>query len=270
MSIGGKTLQLAREGLFPVVSPGRRTATGLAVSGTLQGEGKLAGIPSLFLRLYGCNLNCVWQLDNGTLCPCDTPSAIMPNMPVTPVAVETLAQTIAENIGILRHLVISGGEPFLQAQNLSQLLELLKAAIPDLHITIETNGTLFHRHTAELSDLISISPKLLSAARGNPKKGKSAVCLPVLQEFLSLRYTNNHPDIQLKFVVAEAQDEREISEILRQLHHFTSYDLLVMPLGATPEVLASTIPLALEMAIRNGWRFCPRMHITLFGNKEGV
>jgi 7-carboxy-7-deazaguanine synthase len=45
---------------------------------------------------------------------------------------------------------------------------------------------------------------------------------------------------------------------------------LLMPMGATPEELNLSIPKTLEHCIRNGWRFCDRLHISLFGNKQGV
>ena len=78
-------------------------------------------------------------------------------------------------------------------------------------------------------------------------------------------------DVQLKFVIASAADQEEIerdyAEVLTMVE---PSDVLVMPLGATPEELARSQKAALDMAVRNGWRFGPRLHIDLFGNKEGT
>lgn len=65
-------------------------------------------------------------------------------------------------------------------------------------------------------------------------------------------------------------DVIEIQALLRQLDGWTNEDILLMPMGATPEELNLSIPKTLEHCIRNGWRFCDRLHISLFGNKQGV
>ena len=62
----------------------------------------------------------------------------------------------------------------------------------------------------------------------------------------------------------------EIQALLRQLDGWANEDILLMPMGATPEELNLSIPKTLEHCIRNGWRFCDRLHISLFGNKQGV
>jgi 7-carboxy-7-deazaguanine synthase len=258
-------IRLAREGLFPADG----ATTGLSVGGTIQGEGKLIGTPSMFLRLYGCNLNCVWKLPSGQLCPCDTPSAIKPGMPVTKVLVKDLAPKIIRTMPHLRHLVITGGEPFLQADAISLLIKNLRKHKSNLHITIETNGTLFHHALAEDADLLSISPKLSSAYHGADSSVKT-IEPEILQKFLSLRKHSEHPDIQLKFVVAEPADEEEIKKTVGSLKHISDDDIFLMPLGSNDTELQQTTATVLDIAIRNGWRFAPRLHIALFGNKEGV
>jgi 7-carboxy-7-deazaguanine synthase len=258
-------IRLAREGLFPADG----ATTGLSVGGTIQGEGKLMGTPSMFLRLYGCNLNCVWKLPSGELCPCDTPSAIKPGMPVTTIPVDDLAPKIIRAMPHLRHLVITGGEPFLQAEALTLLIKNLRKQKSNLHITIETNGTIFHHALAEETDLLSISPKLSSAFHGENSSVK-APDKEVLQKFLSLRKHSENTDVQLKFVVAEPSDEEEIRKTVGTLKHFSADDIFLMPLGSNETELQQTTTTVLEMAVRNSWRFAPRLHIALFGNKEGV
>lgn len=266
-------LRLAREEVFPIVKPGEvSSSTGLSFSGTIQGEGKLAGTPSLFLRLYGCNLNCQWVLPNGQRCPCDTPSAIKPGMPVSLQSVETVAKKVLDNMTHLRHLVVSGGEPMLQAQSLTALFHILKMARPDIHITVETNGTIFHQNIAQLIDLFSISPKLCSSEpEGGYPDAVQRVNIQVLQSFLDIRKENPKKDIQLKFVFSKPEDELEIKkDILDKLNYWTKDDVLLMPLGSNEQELKISTNIALNVALKNGWRYAPRLHIDLFGSGEGV
>ena len=263
-------LRLAREGLFPVVEDGETASTGLSVSGTLQGEGKLAGMPSLFLRLFGCNLNCHWRLPDGTISPCDTPSAIQSGMPVTKVPAEDLARRVAQNLGAISHLVITGGEPVLQADSLVVFLDYLHHYNPLVKVTMETNGTLFCEPLAQRLNLVSISPKLDSADAMGTMHRETRINTAVLQNYLDYRNSNPAMDLQLKFVIASEEDEKQVITILDTLHGYSGDDILLMPLGSDTAELAQTTTTVVGMAIRNGWRFAPRMHIALFGCGEGV
>ncbi len=263
-------LRLSREGVFPLSDGKNSTATGLNISGTIQGEGKLAGVPSLFLRLFGCNLDCVWELPSGVLCPCDTPSAIKPGMPVTTIEVNPLADTIAMAMPHLRHLVLTGGEPFLQAKAVTEMIHHLRKQKKELHVTIETNGTIYHEALVNAADLLSISPKLSSSIQDVRKDNTTRIDYTTLQQFLNIRNTHTKKDLQLKFVISHPDDEKEIKTILKNLHHYTKEDIFLMPLGSSGNELNETTCIALDMAVRNGWRFASRLHIDLFGNKEGV
>ena len=93
--------------------------------------------------------------------------------------------------------------------------------------------------------------------------------IPAIQSFIT-HACENKKDFQLKFVYSGENDVIEIQALLRQLDGWTNEDILLMPMGATPEELNLSIPKTLEHCIRNGWRFCDRLHISLFGNKQGV
>ena len=264
-------LRLSREGIFPITRNCKgesvERATGFTLPGTIQGEGKLAGTPSLFVRLQGCNLRCLWHLPDGTPCPCDTSHTWDVNGGRV-MSVEDIVRTIDLNIGKMRHVVITGGEPYLQPDGLSDLLLSLEER--GIHTTIETNG-LYGKMTKmggmPLANLTSISPKLTNSGLDAEGVERSAQGTGVLVHAAK----RAHGDVQVKFVISSAQDEDEIKEYFYlTLRILKPSDIIVMPLGSTTGQLAQTSPIALAMALRNGWRFGPRLHISLFGNKEGT
>src|SRR3954447_1293967 len=117
---------------------------------SIQGEGGLVGVPSVFVRTSGCNLRCSW---------CDTPyTSWKPegeDWPLDRILDAVLAHPA-------RHVVVTGGEPMI-APAMVELTQRLRAA--GLHITIETAGTVYHPVEC---DLMSISPKLANSTPDDP------------------------------------------------------------------------------------------------------
>ncbi len=282
-------LILSEEGVFPVVYDEKGQLikdcpkTGMQISGTVQGEGKLAGVPSLFIRLSGCNLRCIWQKEAGDFCGCDTSHASFFPKKTQTVDVSYVFNLVKHNIGNMRHVVITGGEPVLQQVVLAKLCQRIKEEL-ELHITIETNGTLFNEELCKWIDLFSISPKLRNSIPSPEKLAQYDIDysapfkmhaqkrynLEVLQSYIDLCNSSNK-ELQLKFVVGRNSDREEIiTDYLNKLTNYHKEDILLMPLGANVEELHQSSPLVLEMAIANGWRFTPRIHIELFGAKIGV
>ncbi len=168
---------------------------------SIQGEGKLMGIPSAFVRASGCNLRCVW---------CDTPYASW-QPEGEDVAVGEILERIARFPG--RHVVITGGEPMIMP-DLSELCEALK--VRGYHITIETAATVFEPVKV---DLTSLSPKLSNSTPTEREGGRFAraheekrLNVEVIQQFI-----DSSPDFQLKFVVCEPGDLGEIRDLLGRL-----------------------------------------------------
>ena len=258
-------IRLSREGVFPITRglDGRSlpTATGVASSGTIQGEGRLAGVPSLFVRLQGCNLRCRWWTADGRVVSCDT-SHTWDTGRGYEMEVEEVLELVRQNRGALRHVVVTGGEPMLQAVPLAALLEGLQHMA--MHTTVETNGTVADSEVVRHTDLMSISPKLSSS--GSKFEG--------LEE--SVRHLvglckESGSDIQLKFVVACEADEEEIKRrFAESLALVGAQDVFVMPMGISRSDLQDNGQLCLKMSLRNGWRFGPRLHIDLFGNREAT
>ena len=123
---------------------------------SLQGEGSLVGVPSVFVRTSGCNLRCTW---------CDTPYTSW-----RPEGGELTIAAIVERVSGFRaqHVVVTGGEPMI-APEIGALTKSLKAA--GLHITIETAGTVF---VPVVCDLMSISPKLANSTPHAREEGRWA------------------------------------------------------------------------------------------------
>jgi 7-carboxy-7-deazaguanine synthase len=280
---------LANEGVFPITKDKQgqplnsAPATGMKTAGTIQGEGKLAGVPSLFIRLAGCNLRCMWALPDSSFCRCDTPYASFEAEQDLQLDQDEIFALVRHNSDNLNHLVLTGGEPMLQHKQLALLAQRLKAEL-NLHLSIETNGTIFAEDVAQHIDMFSISPKL-SNSNPSPQKltayglkqngpltyhAEKRRNIEVLQKYIDFCNASGK-ELQLKFVVGQPDDYKEIKEdFLAHLKDWNPADILLMPLGATPEELKSTSSMVAEMAIKNGWRYAPRLHIDLFGPKSGV
>lgn len=276
-TIDKMNLHLAKDGIFPVTRDKagellkELPASGLLVPGTIQGEGKLNGIPSLFVRLAGCNLHCTWRTPAGGTCECDTAYAAYRVENGFTLAIEEAVRVIGHNRGNIDHIVITGGEPFLQAEAVGELCRQLKSMTP-FHITVETNATIFDEACARELDFFSMSPKLSGSVPPPPHAERhNTIRLnpEAIQSFIT--HARKHgKDFQLKFVYSNESDITEIKQLLARLKDWKKEDILLMPMGATPEKLRLTIPQTLEHCIRNGWRYCDRLHISLFGNKQGV
>lgn len=124
---------------------------------TLQGEGSLIGVPSVFVRLWGCDFSCPW---------CDTKGSWSPGSTWHEASVEEVIASVRRHR--LRHVVVTGGNPLLQADELADLLASLRVAWmekghgwrPPMHATVETQGSVFDEAIAHHVDLLSLSPKL--------------------------------------------------------------------------------------------------------------
>ena len=285
-----QSIRLVKNGIFPITKDangkelGSLPETGLSVPGTLQGEGKLLGMPVLFIRTAGCNLRCIWTLANGKLSICDTPYSSFDIKDSEVYSISKIIEVIKNNIGNLQHIVISGGEPMLQKDGLVNLCTELKNQF-DVHITVETNGTIFIDELSGLVDLFSLSPKLSNSNPTNKKleqlnltslsnftaiHEQKRLNIKAIQHFIDISNPRNHTDIQLKFVVSSSKDEEEIHDVLKELIGWRNSDVLLMQTGVTNCELALSSNAILEMSLRNGWRFTPRLHIEMFGDKKGV
>jgi len=233
---------------------------------SIQGEGKLAGVPSVFVRASGCNLRCVW---------CDTPYASW-EATGGDMSVDEIIARMDSLSPSASHVVLTGGEPMIMPEIEEIASRLQKRGT---HITIETGGTMFKPIAMSL---LSMSPKLSNSTPHTREGGKFAQ----LHEQSRLNFTamnqlisharSTGADVQLKFVVASEDDLREIDDVLERLAHIgresvvCQADVLLMPEGVLPEVLRERTPWLAEVCKKRGNRFCPRLHIDLYGNTRGT
>lgn len=215
---------------------------------SLQGEGGLVGMPSTFVRTSGCNLRCRW---------CDTPYTSW-----TPEGDEMTIDAVMQRVSSFPavHAVVTGGEPMI-APGIGALTQRLKQA--GMHVTIETAGTVF---TEVACDLLSISPKLANSKPEGPFAAQHER-LRIQPSVLS-RLMAAH-DYQLKFVVAESSDLTEIQELVEQIGAPRS-KVILMPEGVELEALRQRTKWVAEMCREHGYRFTPRLHVELYGNRRGV
>ena len=219
---------------------------------SIQGEGKLVGVPSVFVRTSGCNLRCVW---------CDTPYTSW-----TPEGDTLAVDEILRRVRAFgeRHVVVTGGEPMIDP-DITELTHRLKDA--GHHITIETAATVWKDVAC---DLASISPKLAHSTphardggRWATAHEKTRINLATIRQFMILG------DHQLKFVVDSPSDLAEIDALLEQIGDYQPANVMLMPQGVTSEELASRAPWIADICKDRGFRFSPRLHIALYGNVRG-
>ncbi|HXK06526.1 MAG TPA: 7-carboxy-7-deazaguanine synthase QueE [Verrucomicrobiae bacterium] len=216
---------------------------------SLQGEGALVGVPSVFIRTSGCNLRCAW---------CDTPyTSWQPEG--TDLSLDQILDEVRGHPA--RHVVVTGGEPMI-APEIVALSGRLRAA--GMHITIETAGTVFQPVAC---DLMSISPKLANSTPSDPgwsgRHERLRIQPDVLAELMS-RYEH-----QLKFVVARPEDLDEVREIITTLQAARDR-VILMPEGTDHERLRERGLWLAEICKNEGFRFSPRLHVELWGNQRGV
>jgi 7-carboxy-7-deazaguanine synthase len=224
---------------------------------SIQGEGKLTGVPSWFCRLAGCNLRCTW---------CDTPYASWEPESQQRSLDELIDDAL--NSGT-KHAVLTGGEPML-FKDLVPLSQRL--AGHGFHITIETAGTVTLPEL--VCNLMSLSPKLANSTPVNdPRDPDGAWAKRHEDRRLSIATINellaSTPDRQLKFVVGSPTDLPEIESILDQINGFAPCDVMLMPEGVVVPTKDKESWIV-NTCIKRGWTYCPRLHIALFGDTRGT
>lgn len=242
---------------------------------SLQGEGRLTGVESIFVRTAGCNLRCRY---------CDTPYASW-----TPEGEELTVAEILDRIEQLRnaprpeflnqfsplpkgegtdvhHIILTGGEPMLFAELVPLASKLRRRG---WHITIETAGTLY---LSVACDLMSISPKLSnSSPRALGEEAEAWAKLHASHRYSPdvIRRLIAEHDYQLKFVIDSATDCDEVLAYLAEFPELERSRAMLMPQGVDAAALAEKARWLQPFCAANGLMFCPRRQIEWFGMARG-
>ena len=217
---------------------------------SIQGEGLLAGMPSVFVRLAGCALRCPW---------CDTPYAWSD----TNGTLYTHEQILDEvNQYRTRHVVVTGGEPLTDMdmrprQGLRDLVHGLRER--GKHITIETAGLVYV--DALECHLMSISPKL--------RVYRASAHGIVSERMHALRQLIEAYDYQLKFVMESQKDIETVHHILQTLNCVDPERVLLMPQARTRQELIKKLNWVTALCLEHGFVLGQRLHLLLWDGERG-
>lgn len=239
---------------------------------SIQGEGKYAGTPSIFIRVTGCNLKCVFK--NSI---CDTfYTSFKPEYPKYSYGeyIIKINNLLNESKNI-NHIVITGGEPLLYKNGIKQLLNDIYINDKKFIITIETNGTLSpfdNDFNKKYNIFYSISPKLSTSVDINKlylneydiiNHNKNRLNIDNLKKFI------NTPNFQFKFVYSGEECIHEINGIMEQIS-YNGNNIWLMPEGGNNEQLTQIRQETVNKCLDFGWNYTDRLHIIIWGDKREV
>jgi len=219
---------------------------------SIQGEGKYAGNPSVFVRVGGCNLMCPGFSKRG----CDSYYAVDKKYKSEwkNLSIEEIKKEIEKYLKFKPDLVITGGEPGLYFEKLYPLIEWF-----DGLITIETNATIspnFEKYPLYKKIAFAMSVKLSNSGEEYKKRVKKDVIKSI---------AINSKRSFFKFVV-----DRDLKKEIEDIRRGVNIPIYCMPLGSTKEELEKNAPFVFDFCLKNGYRYSDRLHIRLFGKKRGV
>lgn len=236
---------------------------------SIQGEGRTAGTPSVFIRTDLCNLHCIW---------CDTDYTW--NWEGTPFVHENDArpgyrkfdkktwikrcsiEEVVERVLAYpaRNVVLTGGEPLMQQSALVALMHRLRQCDASYRFEVETNGTLLPRAEFEaVIDQYNVSPKLTNSNNPARLRERPAVYF----------YFARNLKAYFKFVVAQPSDVQEVL-CLQERYGIAAEKIWLMPEGSTRQKLAHRRRWLVEVCKIHGFCYTDRLHVQIWGNRKGV
>jgi organic radical activating enzyme len=269
---------------------------------SIQGEGRYMGVPSVFLRTFGCNFKCAgFGMPRGELSQeannidatkytdykmlplvstgCDSYASWDPRfkdlspMLETDSIVDSIMDMLPHKRWLDEHLVITGGEPLLGWQR--SYVDLLShdnmKGLQEL--TFETNGTqslhqdlrFFLNKWCVSRSMGSITFSVSPKLSISGEKWDDAICPDIIYEYSQVGHT------YLKFVVATNEDMEEAEEAVNAYRKrgFRGH-VYLMPCGGVERVYNLNNRAVAEMAMRKGWRYSDRLQVPLFKNEWGT
>lgn len=236
---------------------------------SLQGEGVSVGIPSVFVRTSGCNLQCYWCDTEhtwnwlGTSYPhandTDDRTAKHDRSDVqVKLTADEVARCVLEYPA--DNVIFTGGEPLLQQSGLYQVASTLLEWRAGYEFEVETNGTLQPQDNFDaMVTRYNVSPKLANSRMILESRWRNSV----LEWFVA------SPKATFKFVASSWQDADEIAAFQGQFA-LSSRRIFVMPEARTQQSLAQNRELVFELCLKHGWRYSDRVHVAIFSDRRGV
>jgi 7-carboxy-7-deazaguanine synthase len=272
---------------------------------SIQGEGRYMGVPSVFLRTFGCNFEC-----NGFGMPkgerslereliainkenykdykslplvstgCDSYASWDPNFkhlsPVltTDAIVSSIMDVLPFNRWVDEHLVITGGEPLLGWQRAYPELLSHEKMIPCKELTFETNGTQkltddfakwLHNEWQHNKGYFSVTFSVSPKLSISGEKWEDAIKPDIIAQY------NDYGFTYLKFVVATKEDVDEAAEAVN-LYRKEGFDgpVYLMPCGGVESLYNMNARNVAVEAMNRGWRYSDRLQVPLFKNEWGT
>ena len=269
---------------------------------SIQGEGRYMGVPSVFLRIFGCNFTCGgFGMPKGELSEernkidaesiknykdlplvstgCDSYASWDPRfkhlspMLTTDSIVDSIMDMLPHKRWYDEHLVITGGEPLLGWQRAYPSLLSNSKMMPLKEITFETNGTQL------LSDDFKSYMKKWKVNREknaltfsvSPKlsvsgeKWEEAIVPEVIRQYQEVGF------VYLKFVVASEEDVIEAEKAVKEYkQNGFNGPVYLMPVGGVESVYSLNAKNVAIAAMNRGWRYSDRLQVPLFKNEWGT
>ena len=274
---------------------------------SLQGEGQYLGTPSVFLRVFGCNFQCAgFGMPRGQLSEerqaidpskynsydelplvhtgCDSYASwdpkfkhLSPMLEVSAIVDRMQELLPGGKFGPDKHLILTGGEPLLgwQKSYIALFEEMGKRDMNLTHITFETNGTqklnedltswfLYNDYFPFIDITFSVSSKLPSSGEA----WEDAIKPEVVQQYF--QHSNL---VYFKWVVSNEDDYQDILKAVdtySKVCDINAIPIYLMPAGGTTKVYNENEKWVAELAMKNGWRYTPRLQVQLWKNAWGT